>query len=251
VNKTITGERVVEEAGNDEVNLLDYWRVIARWKWMIILVTLVSIGTSSMVTLQTPKIYRASTTILPLGAEGGGGLGAALSAIPFASGLSGAGIKTPADQLLVILKSRTLAEAVIQHLKLQAHYYPELWDIQKGDWKSDKQKPFLEDTVKRFQSSITTAGDRYGAVTIAVIDLDPTMAAKIANSMVSALAQFLNSRSLNINFQTIDPAVPPERKFKPSIRTNSMIAGASALFVGVFLAFFLEYVKRIREGESR
>jgi uncharacterized protein involved in exopolysaccharide biosynthesis len=243
---------VVEEAEHDEVNLLNYWRVIARWKWMIVLITFMSIGTSGMVTLQAPKIYRASTTILPLGTESGGGLGAALSAVPLVGALGGvAGVKTPADQLLVILKSRTLAETVIQELRLQPHYHPDSWDAQKGTWMPDKKRPFLEDTVKRFQSNITTASNRYGAVTVTVLDQDPAMAAKIANSMVSALAQFLNSHSLNINFQTIDPAVPPERKFKPSIRTNIMIAGVLALFVGILLAFFLEYVKRIREGESR
>ena len=235
----------------DEVSLLDYWRVLYRWKWLIILLGLVATGISALVTLQMPKIYRATTTILPLGAEGAGGLAAAFSAVPFAGALGVSGIKTPADQLLIILGSRTLAETIIHQLNLQVHYHPNKWDPDEMEWKPDKEKPFLEDTVRIFKGNITVKGEKNGAVSLVVLDQSPALAADIANSMVSALAEFLNSHSMNINFQTIDPAVSPERKFKPSLRTNVLIAGVLALFVGIFLAFFLEYIKRIRENEAQ
>jgi uncharacterized protein involved in exopolysaccharide biosynthesis len=48
--------------------------------------------------------------------------------------------------------------------------------------------------------------------------------------------------------QVLDPAVPAEKKSKPSIRLNVMIAGVLALFVGIFLAFFLEYLDRIKRA---
>ena len=247
------GGRRFEDLGyEEEVTLLDYWRVIYRWKWLIILLGLIATGTSGWVTFQMPKIYKATTTILPLGNEGSGGLGAALSAIPFASALGGvAGINAPADQVLIILNSRTIAEKIIRDFKLQPHYHQNAWDPEKNAWKPEKKKPFLEDTVKKFHNNITAKSDRHGGVSLSVLDEDPMMAANIGNAMVSALAKFLNDHSLNINFQTIDPAVPPERKFKPSIRTNVLIAGVLALFVGIFLAFFFEYVKRVREEEKR
>ncbi|MDE3224258.1 MAG: lipopolysaccharide biosynthesis protein, partial [Nitrospirota bacterium] len=50
--------------------------------------------------------------------------------------------------------------------------------------------------------------------------------------------------------QVLDPAIPAERKSKPSIRLNMMIAGVLALFVGIFLAFFLEYLGRIRSQQT-
>jgi uncharacterized protein involved in exopolysaccharide biosynthesis len=46
--------------------------------------------------------------------------------------------------------------------------------------------------------------------------------------------------------QVLDPAIPAEKKSKPSIRLNMLIAGVLALFVGLFLAFFLEYLDRVR-----
>src|SRR5437867_2875793 len=51
--------------------------------------------------------------------------------------------------------------------------------------------------------------------------------------------------------QVLDPAIPAEKKSKPSIRLNMLIAGVLALFVGFFLAFFLEYLERIRSREAQ
>ncbi|MGH7253586.1 MAG: GNVR domain-containing protein, partial [Nitrospiraceae bacterium] len=50
--------------------------------------------------------------------------------------------------------------------------------------------------------------------------------------------------------QVLDPAIPAEKKSKPSIRLNMMIAGVLALFVGIFLAFFLEYLERIKARDK-
>lgn len=48
--------------------------------------------------------------------------------------------------------------------------------------------------------------------------------------------------------QVLDKAVAPERKIKPSLRGNLMLAFfASALF-SIFLAFFLEYLKNLKKG---
>ncbi len=46
--------------------------------------------------------------------------------------------------------------------------------------------------------------------------------------------------------QLLDKAVPAERKSKPKTVVSMAIAGVLSLFVGVFLAFFLEYVDRMR-----
>ena len=50
--------------------------------------------------------------------------------------------------------------------------------------------------------------------------------------------------------QLLDKAVPAERKSKPSVRLNMTIAGTLSLFVGIILAFFLEYLERIRKQEG-
>ncbi len=160
------------------------------------------------------------------------------------------GFRTPADKLLIILNSRTIAEKIIERFNLQPHYHKEKWDAGKKEWRAEEEKPFLEDTIKRFHNNISAKSDRHGAVILSVMDENPILTAEIANEMVSSLAGFLNNHSLNINFQTIDPAVPAEKKFKPSIRLNVLIAGILSLFVGVFLAFFIEYIRRVKKDEQ-
>ena len=49
--------------------------------------------------------------------------------------------------------------------------------------------------------------------------------------------------------QVLDKAVPAEWKSKPKTTLNMAIAGALSLFMGIFLAFFLEYVERVRKRE--
>ena len=48
--------------------------------------------------------------------------------------------------------------------------------------------------------------------------------------------------------QVLDVAVPADRKSKPRIKLNMAIAGLTSLFVGIFLAFLLEYLARLKQS---
>ncbi len=47
----------------DEINLLDYLRVIWKWKWLIVVGTLICAVAAAVISLQMPKIYEVSATI--------------------------------------------------------------------------------------------------------------------------------------------------------------------------------------------
>src|SRR3989475_9805637 len=52
--------------------------------------------------------------------------------------------------------------------------------------------------------------------------------------------------------QVLDQGVPAEKKSRPRIGLNMVIAGVLALFLGIFLAFFFEYLERVkRAGAAR
>ena len=51
----------------------------------------------------------------------------------------------------------------------------------------------------------------------------------------------------NYSFYTIEPPVIPEQKYSPSTVKNTAIAGVLALFVGVMLAFMLDYIKNYQK----
>ncbi|MCK4619570.1 MAG: hypothetical protein KAT52_06470 [Desulfobacterales bacterium] len=50
---------------DDEIELIDLLRVLWKWKWMIILITLVCIVAAGVVSFMMPKIYKVSTAIEP------------------------------------------------------------------------------------------------------------------------------------------------------------------------------------------
>jgi len=53
----------------------------------------------------------------------------------------------------------------------------------------------------------------------------------------------------SIDFVVIDKAVPPEKRIKPNRTSNVMLAGITSIFIGIFLAFFLEYWENVRKSE--
>ena len=48
----------------------------------------------------------------------------------------------------------------------------------------------------------------------------------------------------------IDKAVPPEQRIKPKRTYNVILAGITSLFMGIFLAFFLEYWENVKRKEE-
>ena len=46
----------------DEINLMDYFQVLRKRKWLIILGTLICIIVAAIICLRMPKIYRGEAT---------------------------------------------------------------------------------------------------------------------------------------------------------------------------------------------
>ncbi len=236
----------------DEIDLLEYWNVIWRRKKMLTALFLSAVVMALVIGKLSPKYYKSETVIISSSSESGG-LGAAMSALPLAGMLGGAaGIQTPADKVMVVLKSRTTAEAVIQKFNMMKVFYKDEWDAAKGLWKNPDKHPLMEDAVKLLTTGVTKfSKSKEGAITISVEWKDPVLAADIANYYLTALTNFLNEKSINITIQVVDRAVPAERKSRPKIKQNMALAGVTSLFAGVFLAFFLEYLKKSRAAQPK
>lgn len=235
----------MEELPDEEINLLDYWNVIWRRKYLLIALFIVSVIVTMIYSFQLPKFYTSETLIMTSGSESGG-LGAALSALPLAGALGGiTGVQTPADKIMVILKSRTLADAVIKKFDLMKVFNEKAWDSSKGTWKNPDKHPLMEDTVKQLITNVVKFNkSKEGAITLSVEWTDPQLAADIANYYVTALTGVLNEKAINVTIQVVDKAIPAERKSRPKIGQNMMLAGITSVFIGVFIAFFLEYLSK-------
>lgn len=238
-----------DQLQDDEINLIELWNVIWRRKYLLIALFVVSVTVTMIVSMRMPKYYKSDTVVITSGSEAGG-LGAALSAMPFAGALAGAaGIQTPADKIMVILKSRTIADQIIKRFDLLKVFYDKEWDQAGGTWKNPAKHPLLEDAVKMLTTSVAKfSKSKEGAITISVEWKDPKLAADIANYYVSALTGFLNEKAINVTIQVVDRAVPAERKSRPKIALNMMLAGVTSGFIGVFIAFFMEYLSKQKKA---
>lgn len=175
---TLSAERVVEE---EEINLLELLRIIVRRKWTIITLcagaALLSVGYS----LTLPNIYTASAKVLPPQKESGGGLSALLSQAGGLAGLAGGmgGLGGSSDLYIGILKSRSVADAVIKKLDLAAEFKAKT---------PDAARAALAGVVK------VQAG-KDGIISVSADSKDPKKAAQLANAMVEELGR----RSVQLN----------------------------------------------------
>ena len=175
----------------DEINLLDYWRVI-RKRWRIIAgIFGIFVVTAAIISLLMTPIYQAKTTIMPVESSGGN-LSSALQnlgSLPFVGGMVPGIGGASATKLVAVLKSRTLAEDVIHALNLTRIFFKD---------KKDKP-PSLEDAVESLTDITKIADDKKGGViSISVEYKDPKIAADIANHYTTVLQKFINENTLSM-----------------------------------------------------
>lgn len=172
---TATAPAKTEEDG---IEWLDLLLVIAREKRMILRATAAAAILSGVIALLLPGVYSARAVILPPQEDHSGltpsalGMLAELSSAGSSGGLNDAlGLKNPSDIYIGMLKSRSVADALIQRFQLQALY------------DTDSLVEAREELEK--QVSITNGAD--GLISVEVEDEDAQRAADIANAYVEEL----------------------------------------------------------------
>ncbi len=165
------GQMVVVE-DDDEISLLDLAIVLAKFKKLILgLPVLVGALTVGVTLLMTP-IFTATTAILPP-QQSQSTASALLGQLGGLAGIAGAatGIKNPSDLYVGMLKSRTVADAMIARFDLVNYYEDE----------------FVEDARESLGDVSSFSAGKDGIITISVDDKDPELAAKMANAYVEEL----------------------------------------------------------------
>ncbi|HLF86002.1 MAG TPA: GNVR domain-containing protein [Nitrospiria bacterium] len=161
---------------DDEINFLDYWRVVVKYKTLIAIIVSFAIVISIVYSLLLPNIYASTASILPPQPESPG-IGSQLSQL--SGGLGGMaggflGIKSPADLWVGILKSETVQDAIITKFNLI--------DLYKAKTMGNA-RAILRGMVK-------VAKSKEDIISITVEDKDPARAALLANAIVEELDRF-------------------------------------------------------------
>lgn len=160
----------------DEISLLDLLLMVAENARLLIfgplLAGLVGLGYSYTI----PPTFTATTRILlPQQQQGAAAmLASQFGALGGLAGATGLNIKNPADTYVALLKSRTVADNLIDRLNLMGVY----------------QKPLRQSARMALAGATNVSAGRDGLLTIQVHDKEPKRAADIANAYVQELATF-------------------------------------------------------------
>jgi len=165
-----------EDWQDDEINLLDYWRVLQKRGWMIMGLVFVSVFTAGFYSyFVMTKIFESKASILAPRESGGGGTGlaAALAAAgggQFLGGLIPGG-GSSRDVFVAILKSRTMAQELVDRFRLKEYY----------------SAKYTEAAINGLQGATDISVSKEGVISVKVEDKDPKLAAEIANAYVTNL----------------------------------------------------------------
>ncbi len=309
----------------DEGNgILNFWRVL-RKRWMLIGgIAAAAVAATVVASLFMTNIYQAKAVIVPVAArESGLAAGAGLSAL--AAQFGGLpGISTPssatASEITSLLKSNILREKVIRQYDLMPALFPDRWDAGTGTWKkagfrlnlnflnefslaakqgpgkppesglkTDAGVPDIREALRRLEGMIGVRKDaKENTITISADSPDPALAARIVESLLVTLTNFMSSEAKrvastnrryleeqlgstadpiikqktynmiaqqietgmmaevkeNFAFKVIDPPLTPDRTVRPKRILMAVVSLVAALLIGIFVAFFLEYLEK-------
>ena len=168
-NQSLDSDKHRQSLQDDEINLLDYLRVVYKFRRMIVLICAVAVVTTAIVVLSSPKTYSATVSVVPpiefLQRESqlAGGLGAGKSSLL----RKAIDVTSIADMYVAILQSRAVADAIIDRFNLMKVY-------EQDRYRSNARNKLRKNTAIKVSNE--------GILTITVKDRDPNRAAAMANA---------------------------------------------------------------------
>jgi tyrosine-protein kinase Etk/Wzc len=162
-----------------EINVLGYLALMWRYRTLILSACAAVTLATAVVTLITPKVYESTASLLVPKESSGSSFLAGLQASAMLQqfgGLAGTSMTPNRDMLMSILKSRTMAQALVERFNLQQRY----------------RKRYVEDTIRELQSAVVISVSKEGVISIRVEDTDAQVAAQMANYYVEQLDRIVS-----------------------------------------------------------
>jgi capsular exopolysaccharide synthesis family protein len=195
----------------EQINALDYWRVIVKRRWIILSFTLVILVVTAIATWKATPIYRATIKI-QIDPE-------QQSVLPFKEALDPGSTYAQSQEYLQtqfkVLESKSLAERVIKALNLESNpafvgnagaransrnlqWFRETFGLSEPDKQADPallEESKLARLVNTFGANLTTSPIRNSRlVDLSFESRDPKLAAEVANTLAKEY--------IGMNFET-------------------------------------------------
>jgi len=304
----------------DEINLIDYWRVILKHKKLIGRIVLITVVATAALSLFMTNVFQAKALITPAAAkETGGGtlsvLAQQLGGLPGMTALPMPGTASLAE-LVNLLNSNIVRTKMIEKNNLLPVLFYEQWDAEKKEWKKGSSlnplvllgrvvstvkpqdpatrkkeggAPDIQDGLRQLEDIVNVRQNiKENTITITVDYHDPETAAGMVIQLLDSLNDHMTGESRrvaklnkeyledqiaknsdfiikqkiynlvaqqietimmaevkeNFAFKILDPPIVPDKKIKPNRMQMVVLSFLVSAFVGIFLAFFKEYLAK-------
>jgi tyrosine-protein kinase Etk/Wzc len=170
------------EPASSDIHLYDLFVVMAQNARLLVIAPIVVGILAYLYALTMAPTFTASARIIPPQQPRGAAaaLQAQLGALAGLAGSVGVNIKDPVDTYVALIRSRTVADALVDRFDLQKIY----------------QAKLREDARAVLARLTRVAAGKDGLITIEVDDSDPARAASIANAYVEAATRLTGSLAL-------------------------------------------------------
>ena len=181
------------DSDEDEINLLDYWRVLMQYKWLIVGISILTTAIAVIMAVTATEIYRAEVTIAAADEQSSGGvagLAGQFGGLAALAGVNLGGGGGKSEEALAILSSRQFTVEFINDNKLMPILFEDAWDIEGKKWlvEDEKDIPSAWDAYKVFDAIREVSNDaKTGMTKIAIEWKDPVLAAEWANKLLTKL----------------------------------------------------------------
>jgi len=273
-------------AEDDSIDLLALWRVLVRYKQVLLGVFSGGMLLAAGLAFLSTPIYRAELVMAPATEEESGGLSSLagqFGGLASLAGVSLGGGSNDVDRILATLKSRVFLVPFLQQEKIVSLFAQSL----SGEMPStlDVYETFAEDVLDIRRDNKT------GLMTLAVEWRDPVVAAYWANTLVARLNEhqrqaaikeaqqsidYLNQQLSKTSvvdmqqaiyrliesqtrlimlanvkkeyvMQVIDPALAPEKRVRPQRSLILVLGAVLSVMTGIFIVFLLHGLKTFRQ----
>ena len=209
----------------DEINLLDYWRVIWKRRALISCIVVIMTLATAIASLFMTDIYQAKAVIAPAAPkEGGTGMSVLAQQFGGIAGLAGIGSPSPTSsaELVNLLKSNILRKKIIERYQLLPILFSNQWDEEKKTWKkgssfslnplalvgkirpgkskADKEEnPDTWDGLRELDAIVkVNYNAKDNAVTVSADFPDPELAAMMVECFLSSLNDHMSGEAKRI-----------------------------------------------------
>ena len=244
----------------DEINLYDYWKVIVKRKRLIIGLFVIAILASAIISFLMPKIYRGEVILkLPTKELTSKELFSVIGKIDaekilptthhLVSDVKLNVLKDSTDKLRLIIEAKNkdiISTAIIEF----AAYLNNLPLINRSV-EEERQRLLMqsEELSKVIKDSEEFAEIRKKLLRegkLILLGFNPVEISKRMSDLKIEKLGVEQSLQRPKSVEIIEKPYILKNPVKPSIKKNIALAGTISLFIGIFLAFFMEYIEKMR-----